>query len=97
MSNNKNCKIYSRSRIKIFKNKQLGKKNYKKKYIYIIITNEETTKAMQGYTYKDMFTIERDESGEIQMINANIITIDEITSNISNYIQEALKIVKLKI
>lgn len=25
------------------------------------ISNEESTKAMQGYTYKDMFNIERDE------------------------------------
>ena len=54
------------------------------------ITNDESTKALEGYKYNDMFTIERDESGNIQMINANILAIDIITSNIAAWIQEDL-------
>lgn len=54
------------------------------------ITNEQSTRAIQDYTYDEMFTIERDNSGNIQMITANIFVIDEITSNIANYIQDEL-------
>lgn len=55
------------------------------------ITNEESTKAMKNYKYEDMFTIEKNELGKIQMISANMITIDEITSNISSYIEQAIE------
>ena len=54
------------------------------------ITNEESTRAMQGFSYNDLFTIEKDNEGNIQMINANIFTIDSITSNVAEYIQEAI-------
>lgn len=54
------------------------------------ITNEESSKAMDGYTYNDLFKIEKDENGNIQMINANIFIIDKITSNVATYIQNSL-------
>ena len=54
------------------------------------ISSEEATRAVRGYSYEDLFTIERDTDGNIQMINANILTINEITSNVSKYIQEAI-------
>ena len=54
------------------------------------ITNEESSKAMDGYTYNDLFKIEKDENGNIQMINANIFIIDKITSNVASYIQNSL-------
>ena len=45
---------------------------------------------MDGYTYNDLFKIEKDENGNIQMINANIFIIDKITSNVATYIQNSL-------
>ncbi len=55
------------------------------------ITNEKTSIAMQNYDYGDLFTIEKDKDGNIQMINANVFTIDKITSNVSEYIQKGLE------
>ena len=121
------CKIYSRSRIKIFKPKKNNRrlKANKTNYMFFVtiiiiaivytiitksinpifktlcineahsiatkITNEETSRAMEGYTYSDLFSIEKDQSGNIQMINANIFTIDKLTSNVSEYIQKKLQ------
>lgn len=121
------CKIYSRSRFKIFKPK---KDNFIKKpkaklkifYIEVIfvaiitllviyesidpifeticldeaksiatkITNDDSTKIIEKYNYNDLFSIERDENGNIQMIKANIFTIDLLTSDIASLIQEDL-------
>ena len=55
------------------------------------ITNEQSTKVMRDHSYDEMFTIQKDENGNVQMINANIFAIDEITSDIAIYIQEALE------
>ena len=55
------------------------------------ITNEQSTKVMKEHSYEEMFTIQKDENGNVQMINANIFAIDEITSDIAIYIQEALE------
>ncbi len=55
------------------------------------ITNEQSTKVMREHSYDEMFTIQKDENGNVQMINANIFAIDEITSDIAIYIQEALE------
>ena len=45
---------------------------------------------MANYKYEDMFTIEKDENGNMKMINANILTINEITSDIAINIQNSL-------
>lgn len=58
--------------------------------IATIVTNEETTKVMANYKYEDMFTIKKDENGNMKMINANILTINEITSDIAINIQNSL-------
>ena len=58
--------------------------------IATIVTNEETTKVMANYKYEDMFTIEKYENGNMKMINANILTINEITSDIAINIQNSL-------
>lgn len=55
------------------------------------VTNAQSTKVMEKYKYNDMFTIEKDSSGNVQMINANIFVIDEITSDIALYIQKELE------
>lgn len=54
------------------------------------ITNEESTRAIVGYTYEDLFTIERDSTGNIQMINANILKMNLLTSDIASFIQNSL-------
>ena len=55
------------------------------------ITNEETSKAMEQYSYGDLFTIEKDNNGNVQMINANVFNIDKLTSNVSGNIQKRLE------
>lgn len=121
------CKIYSRSRFKIFKPKRYNftkkpKDKFKIFYIEVIfvaiitllviyksidpifeticldeaksiatkITNDDSTKVIEKYNYNDLFSIERDENGNIQMIKANIFTIDLLTSDIASLIQEDL-------
>ena len=54
------------------------------------ITNEESTRAIVGYTYDDLFTIEKDSEGNIQMINANILKMNLLTSDIASFIQNSL-------
>ena len=55
-----------------------------------IITNEETTKIIEKYNYDTFFTIQKDEKGSIQMINANVLKINQVTSDIAISIQKAL-------
>lgn len=55
-----------------------------------IITNEETTKIIEKYNYDTFFTIQKDEKGSIQMINANVLKINQVTSDIAVSIQKAL-------
>lgn len=54
------------------------------------ITNEESTRAIVGYTYNDLFKIEKDSEGNIQMISANILTMNLLTSDIASFIQKSL-------
>lgn len=55
-----------------------------------IITNEETTKIIEKYNYDTFFTIQKDEKGSIQIINANVLKINQVTSDIAVAIQKAL-------
>lgn len=55
------------------------------------ISNEEATKVLDKYEYDDLFKIEKDNAGEVQMIVANVITINKITSDIALDVQEVLE------
>lgn len=55
-----------------------------------IISNNKATEVMKKYTYDELFEIEKDENGKITMINSNIVTINEIMSNIAVKIQEEI-------
>jgi len=55
------------------------------------ITNEETTNIMKKYNYETFFTIEKDASGNIQMITANVLKVNQVTSDIAISIQKALE------
>ena len=55
-----------------------------------IITNDKSTEVMKNYSYDDFVKIYRDDAGNITMLQSNIITINEITSDIATKIQKAI-------
>ena len=54
------------------------------------ICNEEATKVMANYKYGDLCVITKDSNGSIAMVSANIITVNEIVSDVAIKIQEEL-------
>ena len=62
----------------------------KAKSIATIISNEQSTEVMKEHTYDELFTIEKDNNGNIIMIKSNIVKINEIISKIPNKIQEEI-------
>ena len=60
------------------------------KSIATLITNKEATNVMEQYSYEDLFSIEKDEQGNILMIKSNVFPINEIISSIPVKIQEAI-------
>lgn len=61
------------------------------KSVATVITNEETTRVMNKYNYDTFFTVEKDEKGNVQMINANVLKINQVTSDVAVNIQKALE------
>lgn len=55
------------------------------------ITNKETSKVLGKYNYSSFFTIEKDSNGDVQMITANVLQINQVTSDIALDIQEGLE------
>ena len=64
--------------------------SYIAKNISTRISNEQAAIVMSKYKYEDLCTITKDTNGNISMINANIIPINEIISEITIRIQEEL-------
>lgn len=58
------------------------------KSIATTITNNQATNVMSQYSYQDLVTIEKDNSGNITMIKSNVTPINEIISTIAVRIQE---------
>lgn len=56
-----------------------------------VITNKEAKKIMDKYEYSDLFKIEKDSSGEVQIVSANVIMINKITSELAIDIQKDLE------
>lgn len=54
------------------------------------ISNEQATRVMSRYSYDDLCNISKDANGNISMISSNVITINEIISDIAIKIQEEL-------
>lgn len=54
------------------------------------ISNEQATIVMSKYEYDDMCNISKDSNGNITMISANIITVNEIISDVTVKIQDEL-------
>lgn len=54
------------------------------------ISNEQATVVMSNYDYDDLCNITKDSNGNIAMISANVITVNEIISDVAIKIQEEL-------
>ena len=61
------------------------------KGIGTIVANKEASKIMDKYGYNDLFKVEKDSSGEVQVVSANVIMINKITSDLAIEIQKALE------
>lgn len=55
------------------------------------ICNAEATEVMKRYQYEDLFIITKDDEGNVKMVGTNVITINEIISDIPIRIQEQLE------
>lgn len=58
--------------------------------IATIVSNEEATNIMKEHSYDELFSVEKDENNNIKMIKANVISINEITSDIAIRIQNTI-------
>ena len=54
------------------------------------ISNEQAAKIMKQYQYEDLFSIEKDESGNIKMVTSNVFPINSITSDMGINIQKEI-------
>lgn len=62
------------------------------------IINDEVNQVMKNYSYDDLIKIEKDTEGKISLIKADVITINEIVSEIIKNIQEEFdKIPRIKV
>ena len=55
-----------------------------------LIANKMTSEAIANYTYEDLMTIHRDEQGNVTMIEANVMIINSIASNVAVKIEEEI-------
>ena len=60
------------------------------KSIATIISNDQATVVMTEHSYDELFTIEKDNAGNISMIRANVIPINAIISDVAIKIQNKL-------
>lgn len=60
------------------------------KSIATLISNEQATKVMKQYSYDELFTIEKDNDGNISMIKSNVFPINAIISDVAIKIQEEI-------
>ncbi len=65
--------------------------SYEAKKLATFIANDQTTKVMQNYNYDSMFSIEKDEEGNVSMIQMNMYRVNIIISDIAYNIQEQMK------
>ncbi len=62
----------------------------KAKSIATIISNEQATIVMKQHVYDELFTIEKDNSGNVIMIKSNVGPINEIISDVAVKIQNEI-------
>ena len=54
------------------------------------ISNDQATVVMSNYEYNDFIDIIQDDNGNIKMIKSNVISINEVTSDVAVKIQDEL-------
>lgn len=59
----------------------------KVKSLATIITNQQSTIIMNKYQYDQLYTIEKDESGDIVVVRANVVPINNLISDLTENIQ----------
>lgn len=59
----------------------------KVKSIATIISNQESTKIMNKYQYEELYTIEKDEAGNVVIIKSNVVPINNMISDLTESIQ----------
>lgn len=57
------------------------------KSIATIISNQESTKIMNKYQYDELYTIEKDEAGNVVIIKSNVVPINNMISDLTEAIQ----------
>ena len=62
----------------------------KARSIATYVANEQATEVMKQHTYDELFTIEKDNNGNVVMIKSNVVPINEIISDIPNKIQKKI-------
>ncbi len=60
------------------------------KSIATIVSNEQATNVMKEHSYDEIFSLEKDNNGNITMIKSNVVPINEIISDVANKIQEEI-------
>lgn len=58
--------------------------------IATLISNNKATQVMESHTYDELFSIEKDGSGNITMVKSNVIPINEIISDVAVKIQDEI-------
>ena len=59
----------------------------KVKSVATVISNQESTKVMNKYQYEELYTIERDETGNVTVIRANVVPVNKMISDLTENIQ----------
>ena len=59
----------------------------KVRIISTIISNQESTKIMNKYQYEELYTIEKDEVGDVTIIKSNVVPINNMISDLTEAIQ----------
>lgn len=60
------------------------------KSIATMVSNQEATNVMREHTYDELFSIQKDTNGNITMLKANVIPINEIISDVAIKIQDSI-------
>lgn len=55
------------------------------------VSNEQATIVMSNYQYEDLMKVTKDEEGNVKFVSANMITINQIISDIPILIQDELE------
>ena len=59
----------------------------KVKSVATIITNQQSTLIMNKYQYNQLYTLEKDENGNVMIVKANVVPINNLISDLTENIQ----------